>query len=158
MRKGRAKKRIILPDPKFNDITVTKFVNNLMLDGKKTTAFSVFYDAMTIVEEKKSSEEETALQVFIKALENSTPMVEIKSRRIGGATFQVPVMIRAERKSSMAMKWLISYARKRNEKSMSQRLAYEILAAHKLEGATIKKKTEVHRMAEANKAFSNFKF
>ncbi len=157
MRKGRAKKRILLPDPKFKDTLVTRFVNNLMLDGKKSTAFKIFYDAMEQVE-AKSGDEENGLEVWKKALSNITPQVEVRSRRVGGATFQIPMPIRTDRKISMAMKWMISYARKRNEKSMSQRLANEILAAYREEGATMKKKTEVHRMAEANKAFSHFKF
>jgi small subunit ribosomal protein S7 len=157
MRKGRAKKRVLLPDPKFNDTTVTRFVNNLMLDGKKSTAFKIFYGAMEIVDEK-SGDEINGLDVFKKALEHATPHVEVRSSRIGGATFQVPKMIRPDRKTSMAMKWLIGFARKRNEKTMAQRLAFEILAAYREEGATIKKKTDVHRMAEANKAFSNFRF
>ncbi|MGB0870779.1 MAG: 30S ribosomal protein S7 [Flavobacteriales bacterium] len=157
MRKGKAKKRVLLPDPKFNDTLVTRFVNNLMLDGKKSTAFKIFYDAIALVEEK-SGEDENGLDVFKKALNNVTPQVEVRSRRVGGATFQVPMMIRPDRKTSMGMKWMIGYARKRNEKSMSQRLGFEILAAYREEGATIKKKTDVHRMAEANKAFSHFKF
>ncbi|MGB0884246.1 MAG: 30S ribosomal protein S7 [Flavobacteriales bacterium] len=157
MRKGRAKKRVLLPDPKFNDTLVTRFVNNLMLHGKKSTAFRIFYDALAVVEEK-SGEEETGLEVFKKALNNVTPQVEVRSRRVGGATFQVPMMIRSDRKTSMAMKWMIGYAKKRNEKSMSQRLAYEILAAYREEGATMKKKTDVHRMAEANKAFAHFRY
>jgi len=157
MRKGRAKKRILLPDPKFKDTLVTRFVNNLMLDGKKSTAFKIFYDAIEQVE-AKSGDEETGLEIWKKGLSNITPQVEVRSRRVGGATFQIPMPIRTDRKISMAMKWMISYARKRNEKSMSLRLANEILAAYREEGATMKKKTEVHRMAEANKAFSHFKF
>ncbi|MCT4665754.1 MAG: 30S ribosomal protein S7 [Flavobacteriales bacterium] len=157
MRKGRAKKRVLLPDPKFNNTTITRFVNMIMLDGKKSTAFKIFYDAMEIVDQK-SGDEENPVEVFQKALENATPHVEVRSKRVGGATFQVPMMIRPDRKTSMAMKWLIGFARKRNEKTMSLRLANEILAAYREEGATIKKKTDVHRMAEANKAFSNFRF
>ena len=157
MRKGRAKKRPILPDPKFGDIVVTKFVNNLMLDGKKSTAFSIFYDAIDVVA-SKVEEEEDALQVFKKGLSNVTPGVEVRSKRVGGATFQIPMPIRPDRKISMAMKWLISYARKRNEKSMALKLASEILAAEKEEGAAVKKRVDVHKMAEANKAFSHFRF
>ena len=157
MRKAKAKKRILLPDPKFNDTLVTHFVNNLMLDGKKSTAFRIFYDAIDIVEEK-NGDEENALEVFKKALQNVTPHVEVRSRRVGGATFQIPMQIRPDRKISMAMKWLISYARKRNEKSMAQKLAAEILAAEKEEGAAVKKRTDTHKMAEANKAFSHFRF
>jgi small subunit ribosomal protein S7 len=155
MRRRKAKKRIILPDPRFNDITVTKFVNNLMLDGKKSLSFKIFYDAMDIVVEKTS---EDALEIFKKGLTNITPAVEVRSRRVGGATFQIPQPIRDSRKESMAMKWLISYARKRNEKTMAEKLAGELIAASKEEGATFKKKEDTHRMAEANKAFSHFRF
>jgi len=156
MRKSRAKKRVLLPDPKFNDQLVTQFVNNLMLDGKKSIAFNIFYDALNIVSEKV--EEEGSLEVWKKALENVTPAVEVRSRRIGGATFQIPQPIRDARKTSMGMKWMISYARKRNEKTMAQKLAGEIVAAFKGEGASFKKKEDTHRMAEANKAFSHFRF
>ena len=158
MRKRKAKKRPLLPDPKFNDQLVTRFVNNLMWDGKKSTAFNVFYNAIDIVEAKKQDEEKTALQVFKDALANVTPHVEVRSRRVGGATFQIPMPIRPDRKLSMGMKWLILFARKRNEKSMAQKLAAEILAAHKEEGAAVKKRMDVHKMAEANKAFSHFRF
>ena len=157
MRKAKAKKRILLPDPKFNDTLVTRFVNNLMLDGKKSTAFRIFYDAIDIVEEK-NGDEENALEVFKKALQNVTPHVEVRSRRVGGATFQIPMQIRPDRKLSLGMKWLISFTRKRNEKTMALRLANEILAASREEGAAVKKKTDVHGMAEANKAFSHFRF
>jgi len=157
MRKAKAKKRILLPDPKFNDTLVTRFVNNLMLDGKKSTAFRIFYDAIDIVEEK-NGDEENALEVFKKALQNVTPHVEVRSRRVGGATFQIPMQIRPDRKLSLGMKWLISFTRKRNEKTMALRLANEILAASREEGAAVKKKTDVHRMAEANKAFYHFRF
>ena len=155
MRKTRPKKRIILPDPKFNDTLVTKFVNNMMLRGKKNIAFEIFYDAISIVAEKSG---EDGVEVWKKALVNVTPAVEVKSRRIGGATFQIPMEIRAERKSSIGMKNLISFSRKRHEKSMSQKLAAEILAAHKEEGSAFKRKEDTHRMAEANKAFSHFRF
>ena len=158
MRKRVSKKRILLPDPKFNDQLVTRFVNNLMLDGKKSVAFKVFYDALDIVEEKKQDEEKTALELWKDALSNVMPHVEVRSRRVGGATFQIPMPIRADRKISMAIKWMISYARKRNEKSMAQRLAGEILAAVKEEGAAVKKRVDVHKMADANKAFSHFRF
>ncbi len=158
MRKRKAKKRPLLPDPKFNDQLVTRFVNNLMWDGKKSIAFNVFYNAIAIVEEKKQDDEKTALQVFKDALANVTPHVEVRSRRVGGATFQIPMPIRPDRKLSMGMKWLILFARKRNEKSMAQKLAAEILAAHKEEGAAVKKRMDVHKMAEANKAFSHFRF
>jgi small subunit ribosomal protein S7 len=158
MRKRLSKKRILLPDPKFNDQMVTRFVNNLMLDGKKSIAFKVFYDAMEIVEEKKQDEEKTAVELWKEALSNVMPHVEVRSRRVGGATFQIPMPIRADRKISMAIKWMILYARKRNEKSMSQRLAGEVLAAVKEEGAAVKKRMDVHKMADANKAFSHFRF
>ena len=158
MRKRSAKKRVLLPDPKFNDQLVTRFVNNLMLDGKKSVAFQVFYDALNIVEERKQDEEKTSLEIWKDALSNVMPHVEVRSRRVGGATFQIPMQIRPDRKVSMAIKWLIGFARKRNEKSMSQKLAAEILAAAKEEGAAVKKRTDVHKMAEANKAFSHFRF
>ena len=158
MRKTRAKKRHLLPDPKFNDTLVTRFVNNLMLDGKKSTAFKVFYDAIDIVDQKKEDEEKSALDVWKDALTNVMPHVEVRSRRVGGATFQIPMQIRPDRKISMAMKWLIKYARARNEKSTAQKLAAEIIAASKEEGAAVKKRVETHRMAEANKAFSHFRF
>ena len=157
MRKAKAKKRILLPDPKFNDTLVTRFVNNLMLDGKKSTAFRIFYDAIDIVEEK-NGDEENALEVFKKALQNVTPHVEVRSRRVGGATFQIPMQIRPDRKLSLGMKWMITYARKRNEKTMALRLANEVLAASKEEGAAVKKRLDTHKMAEANKAFSHFRF
>jgi small subunit ribosomal protein S7 len=158
MRKRRAKKRILLPDPKFNDQLVTRFVNNLMWDGKKSVAFKVFYDAMAIVEEKNQDEEKTSLEIWKDALTNVMPHVEVRSRRIGGATFQIPMQIRPDRKVSMAIKWMILYARKRNEKSMATRLAGEIIAAAKEEGAAYKKRVDVHKMADANKAFSHFRF
>ena len=158
MRKRAAKKRPLLPDPKFNDQLVTRFVNNLMWDGKKSVAFKVFYDAIAIVEEKNQDEEKTALELWKEALSNVMPHVEVRSRRIGGATFQIPRQIRPDRKVSTAMKWLILFARKRNEKSMAQKLAAEILAAAKEEGAAVKKRVDTHKMAEANKAFSHFRF
>jgi len=158
MRKRQAKKRPLLPDPRFNDQLVTRFVNNMMWDGKKSVAFKVFYDAMDIVEEKKTDDEKTALEIWKDALSNVMPHVEVRSRRVGGATFQIPMQIRADRKISTAMKWLIGYSRKRNEKSMAQKLAGEVLAAAKEEGAAVKKRTDTHKMAEANKAFSHFRF
>ncbi len=158
MRKRAAKKRPLLPDPKFNDQLVTRFVNMMMWDGKKSIAFKVFYDAIAIVEEKKTDDEKTALEIWKEALSNVMPHVEVRSRRVGGATFQIPMQIRPDRKVSTAMKWLISYSRKRNEKSMAQRLASEVLAAAKEEGAAVKKRTDTHKMAEANKAFSHFRF
>ena len=158
MRKRRAKKKILLPDPRFNDQLVTRFVNNLMWDGKKSVAFKVFYDAMDIVENKKEDSEKSALEVWKEGLSNVMPHVEVRSRRVGGATFQIPMQIRPDRKVSMAIKWMILYARKRNEKTMAQKLAAEILASSKEEGAAVKKKTDTHKMAEANKAFSHFRF
>ncbi len=155
MRRKKAKRVETLPDPKFNEVLVTKFVNNLMLDGKKSISFKIFYDAIDIVSEKTKEE---GLEVWKKALENVTPAVEVKSRRVGGSTFQIPQPIRDDRKTSMGMKWMIGYSRKRNEKSMSQKLAAEIIAGSKGEGAAFKKKEETHRMAEANRAFSHFRF
>lgn len=158
MRKRQAKKRPLLPDPRFDDQLVTRFVNMMMWDGKKSVAFKIFYDAMDIVEEKKQDEEKTALEVWKDALSNVMPHVEVRSRRVGGATFQIPMQIRPDRKVSMAMKWLISYSRKRNDKSMALKLASEVLAASKEEGAAVKKRVDTHKMAEANKAFSHFRF
>ncbi len=158
MRKRQAKKRPLLPDPKFNDQLVTRFVNNLMWDGKKSTAFKVFYDAIEIVETKKQDAEKSALEVWKDALTNVMPHVEVRSRRVGGATFQIPMQIRPDRKISYAIKWMILYARRRNEKSMAAKLASEILAAAKEEGAAVKKRMDTHKMAEANKAFSHFRF
>lgn len=157
MRKGRAKKRPLSPDPKFNDRLVTRFVNNLMHDGKKSVALNLFYDAIDIVEKRKEDEEKTGLQVWKDALSNVMPYVEVRSRRVGGATFQIPMQIRPERKVSLAIKWLIGYARARNEKSMSLKLANEILAAAKEEGNAVKKRVDTHKMAEANKAFSHYR-
>ena len=155
MRKSKPKKRIILPDPKFNDVLVSKFINNLMYDGKRSLASDVFYDAIDIVSEKTK---EDGLEIWKKGLANVTPSVEVRSRRIGGATFQIPSEIRPERKSSIGMKNLIKYSRSRHEKSMAQKLAAEIMAAYKEEGGAFKKKEDTHRMAEANKAFSHFRF
>ena len=158
MRKKQSKKRPILADPKFNDQLVTRFVNNLMLHGKKSTAYNLFYDAIEIVEKRKQNEEKTAIEIWKDALSNIMPHVEVRSRRIGGATFQIPMQIRPDRKVSLAIKWLIGFARKRNEKSMSEKLANEILSAFKEEGAAVKKRVDTHKMAEANKAFSHFRF
>jgi small subunit ribosomal protein S7 len=158
MRKRQAKKRPLLPDPKFNDTLVTRFVNMLMWDGKKSVAFDLFYNAIDIIEERKQDEEKSGLEIWKEALSNVMPHVEVRSRRVGGATFQIPMQIRADRKVSLAMKWLISFSRKRNEKSMALRLAQECLAAAKEEGAAVKKRTDTHKMAEANKAFSHFRF
>jgi len=155
MRKSKPKKRILLPDPKFNDILVTRFVNNMMYDGKKSTAYTIFYNAVEIVEKKTS---ESGLETWKKALNNVMPAVEVKSRRVGGANFQVPTEVRPERKIALGMKWLISYARRRGEKTMMEKLAGEIMSAAKGEGAAVKKKEDTHKMAEANKAFSHFRF
>lgn len=155
MRKSSPKKRVILPDPKFNEQVVTKFVNNLMERGKKNCAYDIFYDAIEIVTEKLK---EDGLEVWKKALANVTPSVEVRSRRIGGATFQIPSEIRPGRKQSIGMKNLILFARRRHEKSMASKLASEIMAAYKEEGSAFKKKEDTHRMAEANKAFSHFRF
>jgi len=155
MRKAKPKKRYLLPDPIYGEALVTRFVNNLMMQGKKNLAFRVFYNAINIVGEKTG---ENGLDVWKKALNNVTPAVEVKSRRVGGATFQVPLEVRPDRKVSLAIKWMINYARLRGEKTMEQRLAGEILAASKGEGSSVKKKDDVHRMAEANKAFSHFRF
>ena len=157
MRKRKAKKRPLLPDPKFNDQLVTRFVNMLMWDGKKSTAFKIFYDSLDIIE-KKNSSEKSSLEIWKDGLSNIMPHVEVRSRRVGGATFQIPMQIRPDRKVSLAMKWLISFSRKRNEKSMALRLASEILAASKEEGSAVKKRQDTHKMAEANKAFSHFRF
>ena len=154
MRKSKSKKRILVPDPKFSDVLVTRFVNNLMEEGKKQGAFRLFYDALDIVHEKTK---EDGLETWKKALNNVMPTVEVKSRRVGGATFQIPTEIRPDRKIALTIKWLVNYARGRNEKSMSEKLAGEIIAAAKGEGAAVKKKEDTHKMAEANKAFSHFK-
>jgi len=155
MRKAKPKKRYILPDPLYQDVLVTKFVNNLMMRGKKSAAYRMFYDAIKIVEEKTK---ENGIETWKNALSNVSPSVEVKSRRVGGATFQVPVEVRPERKISLGIKWMIRFARLRGEKTMTQRLAAEIIAASKGEGASVKKKDDTHRMAEANKAFSHFRF
>ncbi|UEG52733.1 30S ribosomal protein S7 [Mucilaginibacter daejeonensis] len=155
MRKSKPKKRILLPDPRFNDVMVTRFVNNMMYDGKKSTAYGIFYNAVDIIEKKTS---ENGLETWKKALNNVMPAVEVKSRRVGGANFQVPTEVRPERKIALGMKWLISYARRRGEKTMMEKLAGEIISASKGEGAAVKKKEDTHKMAEANKAFSHFRF
>ena len=156
MRKSKPKKRYLLPDPKFNETLVTKFVNYMMEEGKKSVAYNIFYDAIGIVEKKSAGE--NGLEVWKRAMNNLMPAVEVKSRRVGGATFQVPVEIRPERKINLSIKWLIDYSRARGEKTMMDKLAAEIIAAAKGEGAAIKKKDDTHRMAEANKAFSHFRF
>jgi small subunit ribosomal protein S7 len=158
MRKSKPKKRILLPDPKFNDPYVTRFVNNLMFNGKKNLAFKIFYDSLEIVGDKLKNEGKSTLEIWKQALDNITPQVEVKSRRVGGATFQVPMEIRPDRKVSISMKNLILFARKRTGHSMAERLAAEVMAAYNLEGGAYKKKEDTHRMAEANKAFAHFRF
>jgi small subunit ribosomal protein S7 len=155
MRKGKSKSRLIVPDPKFSDLMVTKFVNNIMLQGKKNAAFDIFYEAIELVSQRSK---EDGLEVWKKALANVTPSVEVRSRRVGGATFQIPSEIRPGRKQSIGMKNMVKYARTRHEKSMQEKLAGEILSAYKEEGSAFKKKEDMHRMAEANKAFSHFRF
>jgi small subunit ribosomal protein S7 len=155
MRKSKPKKRLLLPDPKYKETLVTRFVNYLMYDGKKSIAYNIFYDACDLVEQRTK---ENGLEMWRKALNNIMPGVEVKSRRVGGATFQVPTEVRPDRKISLGIKWMIMYSRKRGEKTMMERLAGEIIAAAKGEGAAVKKKDDTHRMAEANKAFSHFRF
>lgn len=158
MRKATPKKRVILPDPVFNEVMVTKFVNHLMYDGKKSIAFDIFYSALDIVKNKLPNEEKSPLEIWKKALENITPQVEVKSRRVGGATFQVPMEIRADRKESISMKNLIIYARKRSGRTMADKLAAEIVDGFNSQGGAFKRKEEIHRMAEANRAFAHFRF
>lgn len=158
MRKSKPKKRILLPDPKFGDPLVTQFVNNLMYGGKKSIAYGIFYDALDIVGEKMKDSEKAPLDVWKKALENITPQVEVKSRRIGGATFQVPMEVRADRKTSVSIKNMLLYARKRSGRSMAEKLSGEILSAYNEEGGAYKRKEDMHKMAEANKAFAHFRF
>ena len=158
MRKSKPKKRILLPDPKYNDPYVTRFVNNLMFNGKKTVAYKIFYDSLEIVGDKLKAEGKSPLEIWKQALDNVTPQVEVKSRRVGGATFQVPMEIRPDRKVSISMKNLISFARKRAGHSMAERLAAEVMAAYNQEGGAFKRKEDTHRMAEANKAFAHFRF
>ena len=158
MRKAKPKKRLVLPDPVFNDTKVSKFVNNLMYDGKKSIAYSIFYNALKSVESKMKNEEQSSLEIWKKALDNITPQVEVKSRRIGGATFQVPTEIRADRKEAISMKNMIQFARKRSGKSMADKLAAEIMDAFNEQGGAFKRKEDMHRMAEANRAFAHFRF
>ncbi len=158
MRKAKPKKRILLPDPKFNDTLVTRFVNDLMVDGKKNLSYQIFYDALELVGKKMKDSELSPLDIWKKALQNVTPQVEVRSRRVGGATFQIPQEIRDSRKVSISIKNMILFARKRSGRGMSEKLAAEIIAAHNEEGGAFKKKEETHRMAEANKAFSHFRF
>ena len=158
MRKAKPKKRVILPDPVYNDQKVSKFVNHLMYDGKKNTSYEIFYKALDTVKEKMSNEEKSALDIWKTALDNITPQVEVKSRRIGGATFQVPTEIRPERKESISMKNMINFARKRGGKTMADKLAAEIMDAYNNQGGAFKRKEDMHRMAEANRAFAHFRF
>ena len=158
MRKAKPKKRVVLPDPVFNDQKVSKFVNHLMYDGKKSISYEIFYHALDTVKAKMSNEEKSALEIWKTALDNITPQVEVKSRRIGGATFQVPTEIRPDRKESISMKNMIAFARKRSGKSMADKLAAEIMDAYNNQGGAYKRKEDMHRMAEANRAFAHFRF
>ena len=158
MRKSTPKKRVVLPDPIFNEVKVTKFVNHLMYDGKKSIAFDIFYSSLDLVKAKLSNEEKTPLEIWKQALDNITPQVEVKSRHIGGATFQVPTEIRPDRKESISMKNLIIYSRKRSGRSMAEKLAGEIVDAYNNQGGAFKRKEDMHRMAEANRAFAHFRF
>lgn len=158
MRKSKPKQRIILPDPKFNDVLVTRFINDLMVDGKKNLSYQIFYDALEIVANKMKDVELSPLDIWKKALQNVTPQVEVRSRRVGGATFQIPQEVRESRKVSMSIKNMILFSRKRSGRGMAEKLGAEIVAAYNEEGAAFKKKEETHRMAEANKAFSHFRF
>ena len=158
MRKAKPKKRVVLPDPVFHDVRVSKFVNHLMYDGKKSTSYTIFYSSLDIVKSKLPNEEKTPLEIWMKALENITPQVEVKSRRVGGATFQVPTEIRPDRKESISMKNLILYARKRGGKTMADKLAAEIVDAFNDQGGAFKRKEDMHKMAEANRAFAHFRF
>ena len=158
MRKAKPKKRVILPDPVFGEVMVSKFVNHLMYDGKKSISYGIFYNALELVKNKLPNEEMAVLDIWKKALENITPQVEVKSRRVGGATYQVPMEIRPDRKESISMKNLIIYARKRSGKSMYEKLAAEIVDGFNSQGGAFKRKEEIHRMAEANRAFAHFRF
>ena len=158
MRKAKPKKRVILPDPVFGDSKVTKFVNHMMYDGKKSISFDIFYKSLDILKDKMKDEEKEALDIWKEALDKITPQVEVKSRRIGGATFQVPTEIRPDRKESISMKNMINFARKRSGKSMAEKLAAEIMDAYHQQGGAYKRKEDLHRMAEANRAFAHFRF
>ncbi|MGI6231667.1 MAG: 30S ribosomal protein S7 [Prevotella sp.] len=158
MRKAKPKKRVVLPDPVFNDQKVSKFVNHLMYDGKKSISYEIFYKALDIVKSKMEKEEKSPLEIWKQALDNVTPQVEVKSRRIGGATFQIPTEIRPDRKESVSMKNMIAFARKRSGKSMADKLAAEIMDAYNNQGGAYKRKEDMHRMAEANRAFAHFRF
>ena len=158
MRKAKPKKRILLPDPKFSDVAVTRFVNNLMLDGKKSIAYTIFYDALDLVGKKMKDADKSPLEIWKQALENITPQVEVKSKRIGGATFQVPMEVRPERRQTLGLRWISTYSRARNERTMKERLANEILDALNNQGGACKKRDDTHKMAEANKAFAHYKW
>ena len=158
MRKAKPKKRQVLPDPVYGDVRVTKFVNHLMYDGKKSLSFDIFYSSLDIVKEKLVDDEKSAIEIWKAALDNITPQVEVKSRRVGGATFQVPTEIRPERKESVSMKNLIYFARRRGGRSMSEKLAAEIIDAYNSQGGAFRRKEDMHRMAEANRAFAHFRF
>jgi small subunit ribosomal protein S7 len=155
MRKRRAEKRYLKPDPKFNDVLVSKFINAIMYDGKKSVARKVIYDAFEIIEDRTKK---PGLEIFKKAIANTEPLIEVKSRRVGGATYQVPTEVRPERRSALAMRWIKIHARKRSEKTASSKIGMELIAAANNEGASVKKKEDTHRMAEANKAFAHFKW
>lgn len=156
MRKRQAPKRHILPDPKFHNVLVNKFINKMMTHGKKSVAEKIFYEAMDLIEKNTGNNE--PLSIFQKAVENTKPLLEVRSRRVGGATYQVPVEVRERRRETLAIRWLVSYSRDRNEKTMAERLSNELVAAHKNEGSAIKKREDTHKMAEANKAFAHFKW
>lgn len=158
MRKAKPKKRLVLPDPVYGDVKVSKFVNHLMYDGKKSISYEIFYGALEIVKNKMASEEKDSLTIWKEALDKITPQVEVKSRRIGGATFQVPTEIRPDRKESVSMKNMIAFARKRGGKTMADKLAAEIMDAYNEQGGAFKRKEDMHRMAEANRAFAHFRF
>ena len=158
MRKAKPKKRILLPDPKFGDVAVTRFVNNLMLDGKKSIAYTIFYDALELVGKKMKDADKSPLEIWKQALENITPQVEVKSKRIGGATFQVPMEVRPERRQTLGLRWISTYSRARNERTMKERLAGEILDATNSAGGAFKKREDTHKMAEANKAFAHYRW
>ena len=154
-RRRRAQERKILPDPKYKSNLVAKFINGMMLDGKRSIAEHIFYDAMDIIEKKLK---EDPVSVFNQAMENAAPILEVKSRRVGGATYQVPIEVRDKRKKTLAIRWLVLFSRQRSEKTMAEKLANELMAAYKKEGTTIKKREDTHRMAEANKAFAHFRW
>ena len=158
MRKAKPKKRVVLPDPKFHEVKVTKFINHLMYDGKKSTAFTIFYTALEYVEKKLPNEEKSGLEIWKKALENVTPQVEVKSRRVGGATYQVPMEVRPARRQTLGLRWLTAYSRARGERTMAERLAGEIMDAANNTGSAVKKREDTHKMAESNKAFAHFRW